>query len=298
MKKLVVAVSTAVLASCVGTTARDEPATAARQESFSLESRVFGNERAVRVHLPPGYDDGDDAYPMVVMLDGGPAFFGEAWNGPGAADAFWAAGGAPFVLIGIDNGGATSTTENPVVDRAAEFLPAPDPTWTEPPIPEPRGVRHPEFLFDEALPAVAARYRVDDAPVILVGASYGAIAALFAAQQRPDQVAALILESPSLQVDGARLIAKAEADGARIARVYVGVGGAEGDTPEAAADFAAMSADLVGAFRRSGTDVCRAYVADAEHWFTFWAARLPDALAFAVDGARQGLCAQNTSAAN
>ncbi|MEE8147582.1 MAG: PQQ-binding-like beta-propeller repeat protein, partial [Longimicrobiales bacterium] len=41
-----------------------------RIESFELESDILDNRRDVKVYLPPGYPSGEDAYPLIVVVDG------------------------------------------------------------------------------------------------------------------------------------------------------------------------------------------------------------------------------------
>ncbi len=39
-------------------------------DSYSFVSETLGNSRDVRVYLPPGYEDGDRAYPLLLVFDG------------------------------------------------------------------------------------------------------------------------------------------------------------------------------------------------------------------------------------
>jgi predicted alpha/beta superfamily hydrolase len=40
--------------------------------AFTIESKVLGEERQVLVNLPRGYEDGEDRYPALIVLDGSP----------------------------------------------------------------------------------------------------------------------------------------------------------------------------------------------------------------------------------
>ena len=42
-----------------------------RLDTFTLESKLLGNEREVTVYLPAGYEDGSDRYPLVIINEGG-----------------------------------------------------------------------------------------------------------------------------------------------------------------------------------------------------------------------------------
>jgi predicted alpha/beta superfamily hydrolase len=273
----------------------EPPAVFDRVQEFAVESEVFGNARRIGVLTPPGYaapEAADRLYPVVYLLDGRSGFAPDGWNAAAAADAFWAAGGTPFILVGVSNGGATSTTTDPQVDRASEFLHAADPMWEDYPRPEPKGDRFPAFLLDELHPAVASGFRVDpDRGVIVAGGSYAAIAALTTARMRPEAVEALLLESPSMQVDPDGAYAGAAAAGPPLARVYVGVGGAEQITVRGNRWAANAAEELADAFAGAGVETCFGYEPTGEHRTSEWAARLPDALAFVMDGRRQGYCA-------
>ena len=70
-------------------------------------------------------------------------------------------------------------TIDQVRDRASEYLPYPDQTWTDSPSPEPRGERFPAFLFGEVMPMIDSTYRTetDGATTGLAGDSYAAVTA-------------------------------------------------------------------------------------------------------------------------
>jgi outer membrane protein assembly factor BamB/enterochelin esterase-like enzyme len=44
-----------------------------RIETLTWKSETLGNEREVQVYLPPGYDDGEERYPLLLDLSGGDA---------------------------------------------------------------------------------------------------------------------------------------------------------------------------------------------------------------------------------
>jgi len=129
-----------------------------------LKSEVFNNTRSIRILLPPGYNkpaNRNKKYPVFYFTDGLPAFDSPAWNVPGTVNDLWEKGLIrEFIFVGIDNGGSTKEATNPVVDRASEYIPYPDPTWTSDPAPKPMGKMFPEFLFNEVMPLVKQSYRV------------------------------------------------------------------------------------------------------------------------------------------
>src|SRR2546428_8060833 len=95
-------------------------------ELVELTSRVFHNERYLRVWLPPGYADPankDKRYPALYMMDGQTLFDGCTATGDGVSE--WRIDEAlttliaertvpPLIVIGVDHMG---------VSRAHEYLP-------------------------------------------------------------------------------------------------------------------------------------------------------------------------------
>ncbi|MBI3273224.1 MAG: hypothetical protein HYZ53_29810 [Planctomycetes bacterium] len=111
--------------------------------------------RRVLVRLPPRYRDATEAgrrYPVLYALDGqnlfdpGRSFLGIAWELDRAADAHVAAGGAPFLIVAVDN----------TPERADEYLPSRDPEVGA-------GGRlddFADFLFGELKPKIDAQFRL------------------------------------------------------------------------------------------------------------------------------------------
>ncbi len=254
-------------------------------EAFELKSRIFQNTRTIRVLLPPSYNDdaaGSRKFPVCYFLDGRAAFDDRGWGVVPAAKALWKSGRIPeYIFIGIDNGGSTRESTNPVADRAGEFLPYPDPSWTDSP-PISRGKEHPGFLLNEVIPAVESRYRAtSDSALCLAGDSYAGIAALYAAMQHPDRIKRLLLESPSLHVGSGRMLKDAEGQPSWPERVYLGVGTAEGGTREDRREMADNVKALAKTLSsRGAVSVKLRVVAGAEHSYDAWRTRLPDALIF------------------
>lgn len=257
-----------------------------------LASRVFGNTRTLRVWLPPCYDSVASQgrrYPVLYLNDGQNLFDSATslfnpmeWRADETARALIESGAIdPVIVVGIDNAGRRA--------RGHEYLPWVDVTLS-PPEPDPQGRRYPEFLVDEVIPFVNARYRTrtDAASTALGGSSYGALISLYVALVRPSVFGRLLLESPSLYVDDAHILREV-AQGQWPARVYIGVGTNEGGRPGCdprAARMTQMVSDvrrLEQLLRHSGLDSTRLLVTVAPcavHDEAAWAARLPDALRF------------------
>jgi enterochelin esterase-like enzyme len=253
-------------------------------DRLTLHSTVFGNTRTLRVLTPPGYDDPanrDVRYPVFYFLDGIAAF--DAWGVPDVAGDLWSrAAIRPVIFVGIDNGGSTLESTNPARDRASEYLPYRDQSWTEPDAPRPRGDRLPSFLFVEVMPLINARYRTNTAPAAtgLAGDSYAGAAALYTAMKHPGRFGWLLVESPPLHIGDGRLLAEAKAAIAWPAAVYIGVGTAEGDTLDVQREVLAnvRALDSALATRQPGTRVHLEVTAGGTHGYGAWRERLPGAL--------------------
>ena len=158
-------------------------------ESFTLKSEIFANTRNIQVSLPANYQE-DRRYGVFYFTDGGAAFDEPGWNVPGVIAQLEKEGAIrEFIFVAIDNGGATLESQNPQVDRASEYLPYPDPSWTAEPTPTPRGDQFPSFLMNEVMPEIAERYSADPSAskTGLAGASFGGLITLYTLLNHPRQ---------------------------------------------------------------------------------------------------------------
>jgi predicted alpha/beta superfamily hydrolase len=261
------------------------PASSPDVRVLTLESAVFGNARSIRVYLPPGHDAGGAAYPALYLNDGFAVFSERAWDAPRQLDALVRAGTIPpMILVGIDNAASIPGSRTPGLDRANEYLPWPD--ASEPEVTAPRGREYPRFLFDEVMPLVERSFRIDRARVGLGGASYGALAALHAANMAPRPIACLLLESPPLFMFGERL-SQGAADAAWPRALYLGIGTRETDDPEIEARGTAAIDRFVAVARGAGVRVSLERVVGATHGSAAWRGRFPSALV-ALHGTRDG----------
>ena len=205
-----------------------------RLHAFS--STVFGNTRFLRVLVPPGYDDSLNAerrYPVLYLNDGQNLFdsttaiFGpREWQVDETVTSLIATGRIPpLIVVGVDNAGRRA--------RAHEYLPYVD-EFLQPRDSAPQGSLYPRFLVDEVLPYIDAHYRTLTGAehTALGGSSYGALVSLYTALTRPGTFGRLLLESPSLYVDGEQILRLAGGASRWPSRVYVGVGTNETNHPD------------------------------------------------------------------
>lgn len=198
-------------------------------EIVPLTSKIYGNERNLRVWLPPGYHDpanAKTAYSVLYIFDG--AWLFDRCTAPGTqgewkidetlTDLITHHQVEPIIVVGIDS------TRN----RDGELAPFGNPLFYGSPKVF-QGARVPEFLTDEVLPFVASHYRVKKGRehTGVGGASLGGVAALTALLKRPDVFGIGLLESTSMQYGNGDLLRETMPVVMGPARVSVGVGTAE-----------------------------------------------------------------------
>ncbi len=246
-----------------------------------LRSRIFRNERLLRVWLPPGYRaSGGVRYPVFYLNDGqnlfeaATAFAGVAWQVAEAAAGLIAAGRIPpLIIAGVDNTGK---------DRIREYVPY---RSSEPRIWNPQGSRYPEFLRGEVMPLVERNYAVAKGPehTGLGGSSLGGLITLYTHLAMPRVFGRLLIESPSLLIANRRILEECRRFHDWPARIYLAIGTREAGSPakdeKAVNDVRELATTLQGA----GLDEHRLRVRIAEgasHSEAEWAKRFPEALEF------------------
>lgn len=282
-------------ASLLGTAASRaaEPASAACESTavgdlrlHALESKTFGNTRTIRVLLPPGYDEIENAqtrYPVLYLLDGQNLFdtctneFNhQEWGVDETVQRLYAERRIPpMIVVGIDHAGK---------DRAHEYLPYRD-FVGNPDMPEPAGKRFPDFLAGEVLPLVDAKYRTLQglAHTGIGGSSYGGVAALYALMARPFIFGHGLIESPTMWIGMGQLVRDTSPLVAMPKRVFVAFGGKESEGPAGSKLMIDLVRQVEANFRAAGHDErsFRLVVEpEARHSEPDWAQRLPGALVF------------------
>jgi uncharacterized protein len=166
-------------------------------ERISIFSDVLDEERSIRVGKPRGYDEGDQHYPVMFVLDGDVHFH----HTTGVARFLAANEFVPNMLVvAIENTNRSRDLTPPTED--AELLAE---------LPAQGGADNfRSFLADELLPWVEAHYRTHPYR-ILVGHSLGGLFAIDTLISRPDLFHGYIAISPSLQWDRQSIVPRAEA---------------------------------------------------------------------------------------
>jgi enterochelin esterase-like enzyme len=248
-----------------------------------FRSRVFRNTRFLRVWLPPGYDDAQNAgrrYPVLYLNDGqnlfesATAFAGVEWRVDETADQLIREGAVPpLIVVGMDNTGK---------DRLREYLPH---RSMHPLMLRVQGRYYPDFLMKEVMPFVERTYRVATGPenTGLGGSSLGALIALYTATLRPGVIGRLLLESPSLWASHRQAIKESRAVRIWPERIFLAVGTAETENAERSRTVVDDVRELAAVVRRAVLSERRLRLVIGEgagHNESAWAARFPEALRF------------------
>ena len=264
-----------------------------------FQSKMYGEWFKVRVWLPPGYNDAENAkrkYPTLYLLDGQTAFDEcTAFHGEHELQVDEAVTKLidehaipPMIVVGVDS----------THHRDYQYSPYPS-SVTDPAAPEPIGKQLPRFFADEVIPFVSARYRVSDeaAHTGIGGASLGGAAALYLALRRPDLFGLALLQSPTLLLGNGQFLRDTTSLARGPDRVAIGVGTAELDFPDIEQWLAprrltraeaesgmvtmaqALASNLKGAYINH-PKVLLVIEPNANHSTVFWARRMPQAIRF------------------
>jgi len=250
---------------------------------YEFRSRVFRNTRFLRVWLPPGYDDAENAgrhYPVLYLNDGqnlfeaATSFTGIEWQVDETAERLIGEGTVPpLIIVGIDN--ATK-------DRIREYMPH---RSIHPMMLRVQGRYYPDFLMKEVMPFVERNYRVATGPenTGLGGSSLGALIALYTVMARPGVIGRLLLESPSLWASHRQAIKESRSVRIWPERIYVAAGTAEAASAELSRTVVDDARELAAILRRAvlSEKRLRLVIKDgAGHNESAWAERFPEALQF------------------
>jgi predicted alpha/beta superfamily hydrolase len=248
-----------------------------------FRSRIFRNTRFLRVWLPPGYDDPENAgrhYPVFYLNDGqnlfeaATSFTGIEWQVDETGDRLIREGVVPpMIIVGMDNAARA---------RIREYMPH---RSLHPMMMRAHGTRYPAFLFKEVFPFMARNYRVATGPenTGLGGSSLGALISLYAAAVRPGVIGRLLLESPSLWASNRQLIRQSRGVKRWPERVFLATGTAEAGRQDKDQSMVDDVRELAAILRRAGLDETRLRLViddGASHHESAWARRFPEALAF------------------
>ena len=259
------------------------PSNAGDLRFHEFPSRLFHNQRMLRVWVPPRYDADENQarrYPVFYLNDGqnlfeaATSFTGVDWQVGQTADRLIRQEViSPMIFVGIDNARE---------QRLREYLPY---RSMSPAVLRPLGGRYPDFLAREVMPFIAQRYRVARGPenTGLGGSSLGGLISLYVALAMPGVFGHLLLESPSLWVASRRILRESRGFHDWPQNVFLAVGTREVGREDKDEGTVASVRELGSTMRRAGLDDRRLMVdidEGATHSEGAWANRFPRALEF------------------
>ena len=203
--------------------AQIRPGRLERINGFS--SAILGNAREITVYLPPGYDERDDRrYPVLYMQDGQNIFDahrafipGQHWRMQEAADAaIGNRAASPMIIVAVDNAG---------VARIDEYTPTRDAKHNG----GGRANDYARMLIEELKPAIDARFRTIPGDNAIGGSSLGGLVSLHAVLTRRDVFWRAAVMSPSVWWGGRAILRTVEAFDGPPPRLWLDIGGREGN---------------------------------------------------------------------
>ncbi len=177
-----------------------------RIESFTFDSVALNSRKTVNLYLPPGYDEGDNTYPVIYLLRGHQSEWTDVSNplrkGRGAqqiADQLIMSGAIPPVILAMP---PLSSDDRKVITLGIN-LPNPKRAGDHP------GVgpgRFEEFLVREVIPEIDRRYRTIPLREYrgVDGFSLGGFAGVSLALRFPELFASVGAYEPSFLWPGGR----------------------------------------------------------------------------------------------
>ncbi len=205
-----------------------EPTPIVIGQSFALPSATYGGTREINVWLPPGYEQSGQTYPVLYLLDGG-VTWQDFHHISGIAQLGTIVGTTrDVIVVGVAS-----------VDRRNELaLPTENPELIARYPTQGQSARFRQFLSDEVLPFVEARYRTNG-ETALMGESLAGLFVVETFLKEPQMFDGYVAVSPSLWWDGGRLAQQAGAhlrDHSNDPRTLILTIGDEGGEMQAAMD--------------------------------------------------------------
>lgn len=240
-----------------------------------VHSPQLGNIRRVWLRLPTSFHLTGRVYPVIVMHDGQNAFdrltSGVSWEEWRVDETLLELEGEGLeaIVVGVECSR----------DRGPEYVP-----WLADSVSD----RYLAFLTDTILPLARAacddRITFDPSQTLVLGSSYGGLAALYAFVQRPDIFGLCCAMSPSTwrwqQILPAYIHSHPRPHAQR-GRVYVDHGqqhGGRGENSDQGCDARLVRDALIAAGYHEGRDLWYVHDEYGKHSELSWAARLPHAL--------------------
>lgn len=241
-----------------------------------VSSPQLGNQRDILVYLPPSYDEGRRAYPVLYMHDGQNLFddatsFVCEWGVDETLEAASEAG-LETIVVGIPNMGTARCDEySPFVDRKNGGG---------------QGDAYLDFIVQTVKPLIDENFRTlrDREHTGILGSSMGGLISLYAFFRHSATFGLVGAMSPAFWFADRAIFAAAEAASFAPGHIYLDVGTNEGR--QTVQDARAMRALLEQKGYRQGHELCYVEEPKADHCESAWSGRLDHALRFLLGHAR------------
>jgi predicted alpha/beta superfamily hydrolase len=239
-------------------------------------SPQLGNHRDILVYLPPSYDEGKQAYPVLYMHDG-QNLFDEATS----FSCEWAVDetmeevsqtGLEAIVVGIPN---------MEVQRCDEYSPFVDPRHGGG-----QGAAYVAFIVETLKPLIDETFRSlsDREHTGIIGSSMGGLISLYAFFERPHTFGFAGVMSPALWFANRAIFKTVEQASFAPGEIYLDVGTNEGK--KTLRNTQAMRDLLMRKGYRIGQELWYVEEQEADHCESAWSVRLRHALQFLLRHAR------------
>jgi len=237
-----------------------------------FHSPQLGNDRSLRLYLPPSYGENPaKRYPVLYMHDGQNLFdaatasYGVEWQVDETFDRLIGQGAVrEAIVVGIDN----------TADRISEYTPTPDPSYGGG-----NADAYLDFVQQTVKPYVDAHYRTltGAADTLMAGSSLGGLLSCYAGLTRSTVYGAVSCMSSSFWWNGESFTHTVQGyHGRKPVRIYLDAGG---DNDGRAQTETFRDALLTDGWTAGG-DLLYVFDPAGAHNETSWARRLPGALEF------------------
>ncbi len=157
---------------------RTNPVPIANTELRHLNSAIVGQEYEIKVRLPERYDEGEETYPVLYLLDGDHIF---AMTTDIVQYLIYGNHIPDLIIVSPAYGDKNSPEYGGSNMRARDLRPFLTPGSDTPP----GAAKYLQFFEQELLPFATSQYRIDPSDKTLAGWSWGAIFVLYALFEKP-----------------------------------------------------------------------------------------------------------------
>ncbi|MBO8160719.1 MAG: alpha/beta hydrolase [Thermosipho sp. (in: Bacteria)] len=234
-------------------------------------SPELDNRRNIIIYLPPGYDKGNESYPVLYMHDGqnlfdkDTAFVGIEWEIDETLDKLINNGEIkPIIVVGIYNN----------ADRLSEYSPWYDPNYQQ----GGKGDKYIEFIVKTLKPFIDKHYRTNEKINYIGGSSMGGLISLYAVTKYSIFSGAIVM-SPAFFFGGDKIFECVKNNPPTYAKIYLDVGGNETNNLKFVKDVEKMYELL----KQKNVKVKYIFDSEGKHNEAYWARRFPAAIKWILE---------------